>query len=309
MLLDEHKRFIGGSDIASIMGIGWGSPLEVYQRIAEGIDSPENDLMEMGNLIEPWARKIFERDFLVRVHKPPTSIIEGRYRISPDGFIQAWEDPHPVWECKWTGIHNRKLWGPEGTDRVPEHYIWQAQWYMGWTGARSAHVSVVIGGPPTRYYQLRFSQKLFDRARAAADRFWEEHVVPRRAPELTFRDAERAEAMDGGLVAPDVELEASEALAKALAEMDQIAAKGRNEGKRADLLRALVFSVVKQNAKVETPSGLYRVARGEGYDRVDWRKVAAAVQGHVPALAWKAAVEMYTTRVSGKRTVEKMEEE
>lgn len=305
-MLPEHKGFIGGSDLANLMGCGFGTKMEVYQRIISGIDSADNDFMALGRLVEPWARGIFERDFLVQVEQRRPRIIDNRYRVSTDGMVLAWGAPR-VWECKWTGPHNRRLWGPEGSSQVPEGYKLQANWYMGWEGAELAHITVMFGAPPLAHFLVNFDRALFDACKAAADAFWDEHLLPLKPPPFEPGDVEAVRDLDldeGGAPSAVEVVEASEDLWVAGLQLDAARAAKAKAAEEEEVLKALVFSLMPENAKIVGPDGVSSrvVRRNRPTTQVAWEKVAQGLK-HLDPAGFDKLVEKYTTTINGNRII------
>lgn len=65
-LLADRATGIGGSDVASVLGVGYGCPLRLYrQKRGEVPDYPreETAAMELGKLLEPWVAKKFAEKY------------------------------------------------------------------------------------------------------------------------------------------------------------------------------------------------------------------------------------------------------
>lgn len=308
-MLPQHKRYVGGSDLANLMGCGFGTKLEVYQRIVHGIDTADNDFMSLGRLIEPWARRLFERDFMVEVEVRGAHIIDDRWRVSTDGMIHAFGGKPRVWENKWTAEHNRRRWGPEGSSQVPEGYRLQANWYMGHEGADLAHLSVMFGAPPLCHYLVTFDPKLFAEELRVANAFWEEHIIPRKEPPFEPGDLERARDLDleQERQARAEEIEADPALWAAALQLDEVRARRAAVEQEEATLKALVFSLTPENGVLLGPEGKRRVRRNRATTTTDWVKVAQTLK-HLDPAAFDAAVTKYTTTKPGARVIDALKE-
>ena len=149
--LNDRRASIGGSDAPSILGMtSWGSPLSVYQS-KRGLvpDTPDNERLAMGRLLEPVIAQRFmadsgmavitdphqiqtvllERDPGLRCHIYDGEIIVRNDRFpflhaSPDGLCWRENDPRVyLWEAKTVEV----WWKDEWNEGAPGHYVTQCQ--------------------------------------------------------------------------------------------------------------------------------------------------------------------------------------
>lgn len=80
--------------------------------------------------------------------------------------------------------HKDEGWGEDGTDQIPPDYRCQLAVQMAVTGATLARLAVLVGGWDLRIYQMDRDTKLEAMILEAAERFWRDHVVANKAPEL-----------------------------------------------------------------------------------------------------------------------------
>ena len=66
---------------------------------------------------------------------------------------------------------------------------------------------------------------------------------------------------------------------------------------------------MQQNTRLRGPDGARRVARGGGYDKVNWQAVARALQGRVSNEEWQDILQKYTKKIAGARTIGPLKEE
>lgn len=96
-------------------------------------------------------------------------------------------------EIKTANVANMRVWGAEGTDDVPKHYLLQCQWYAGLAGLNDWRLAVAFldseGAMRTyREYQIAFDAELYDALVESAVDFWENYVVPGNPPEMERAD-------------------------------------------------------------------------------------------------------------------------
>lgn len=139
--LEARKKFIGGSDIASIMGLSaWKTNVQLY-REKKGLVMPDdlsdNPLVEYGSKAEEHIRALFELDHPeLKVGYVP----ENSWRNTKYPFAAASLDGWTVDEKNRTGILEIKtatitsaLQSQKWKDRVPDNYYCQVLYYLGVT--------------------------------------------------------------------------------------------------------------------------------------------------------------------------------
>ena len=124
---DEWKEFrkwkLGSSSAASIMGVGFKTPLQLFEDIMEDKETPVNEAMLRGTRLEPVARQYLNDKYgsnlqPVVVEHPAK---KSSWHISSlDGFYERPDGSIFVCEIKCPGIidHQKALDG-----EIPEKYI------------------------------------------------------------------------------------------------------------------------------------------------------------------------------------------
>jgi len=170
----DRAKFIGGSDIASVMGLSpWKSALQLWAEKTGKIqpdDLSNNEAVELGTELEDFVAKKFERKTGLKVRRSPKYYVHKDYphfRAQVDRLVQGTDE---LLECKTTSAWKEKEW--DGED-IPEHYICQVMWQLGITGRKVGHIAVLIGGQKFRYKKIEFDQELFDAQIEAANKFWD----------------------------------------------------------------------------------------------------------------------------------------
>lgn len=191
-----RAKGIGGSEIAAILGKSkWSSPTDIYLKKIPQFEQPpeqQSEAARWGNVLEDviikeWAHRTGRR----YIHLPvslqsddnPIFIanVDG-FELDEDGKVLG------IIECKTTTLYNEELWR-EG--EIPVYYVYQIQWYMMITGLPMACIMCLVGGQRLYYYDFPAVEAIAEEERAGAIDFWENHVIPCVAPELTDVDAER----------------------------------------------------------------------------------------------------------------------
>jgi len=88
-----------------------------------------------------------------------------------------------VVEYKTASIRTMAKWGA-AEDSIPTDYLMQVQFYMWAAGYGMADVAVLLGNEDFQVRTLYRDDGLIARMVAECERFWFEHVVPQRPPEI-----------------------------------------------------------------------------------------------------------------------------
>lgn len=141
----SRRDFIGGSDIAAIIGVSPWKDLYTLWLEKTGRKEPDavNPYMQWGIDHEDMAREAFIRESKIVVSKPSDSIAHEKYdycRASLDGITF---DGEIIYEGKCpTGNKTMEL---AKAGKIEDHYMAQIQWYLMITKAQKAMFHVWKG--------------------------------------------------------------------------------------------------------------------------------------------------------------------
>ncbi len=182
-LKHDRKTFIGGSDIAAVMGMSrWDSPLRVWAEKTGKV--PQKDLsdveaVEIGTELEEYVAKKFTKRTGFKTRRDTRDFTHPKYpymRAHIDRWILG-EDA--LLECKTTSAWREKEW--RGED-MPREFILQVTWYLGIVGKSVGYCAVLIGGQKFDWKEIKFDPVLFEKMVEVARDFWENYVLADRAP-------------------------------------------------------------------------------------------------------------------------------
>lgn len=306
----EDMKKVGGSDVAALAEVSpYASAFSVYQRIVHGVMTPESEAMARGTRLESaviaWCADETER----RVRRSVS--LECRQpwqRASVDALSWGKEASRRVVEAKTSGRWLTAGWGTPGTDEVPLHYLAQVQWYMG-HGLRSGQVHERVADLPLlredfALYSVPYDEDVFLELEDRAARFWRDHVVPQKPPEVT--------ALPQDLETLKRRFPKSTANALDLRALSYEQVSVLDDHRNAVRERKLAESIeVDAEARVKMLLGEHEGVTGfaDGsrltwkQDKpslvTDWEAVARAVASR--ELELTAAIEVFTTTREGKR--------
>jgi putative phage-type endonuclease len=224
-LSDEQKKLratgLGASEIASIVGVGPGKLIDVWeskvsQRPAEDLD----DMLpaELGVLLEQPVADVYARRTgtllapTATFRHPTRPLIlatPDRARFTSEAALQAarafgldvhGQLSHPdalshadrLLEVKTHAARYRRDYGREGSGSVPEHEAIQTIVQMGVTGQRTVDLAVLFRGDfsvKLEVFTVAWNSDLFEALAEAAERFWTDHVLTRKPPPPDASDA------------------------------------------------------------------------------------------------------------------------
>ncbi len=189
--LAERKDGVGGTDIASIAGVGFQDAADVYQEkiAAEVIDRPAHPIMRMGLATEALNAELYAEKYssdVTSLYSPGLmrSKSDPWHIATFDRIAVAVDSPDRAVELKYAGPFFGDKWGDEGTDQVPEGYVIQATWQTAIAVANGAtmlapHISALSGSGEHRVYVIPFSRRLADLLLELGSEFWQ-RVVKRQ---------------------------------------------------------------------------------------------------------------------------------
>lgn len=194
----DHATYIGGSDIAALVGLSpYATALDVWAEKTRRASFKGNRRTRAGQVLEPGILALYAEEQDVDLWFPETMVTAGHTGCTPDAVSSAGYDV----QVKLVGISQAMRWAdvPDGCtgneDGVPPEVLAQIH-YEAWHiaelhGVRDVRGHVVAQvGTDQRVYDIgidrEFSASLIDIAR----RFWRDHVVTDRMPVVTEADHE-----------------------------------------------------------------------------------------------------------------------
>ena len=186
--VEARKSGIGGSDVASIMGLNkYSSPLEVWMEKtgrAETPDISDKPPVYWGVILEDVVADEFKRRHTDLQVKKKNAMLISRSRPWAFANLDRWvldsNGNHGVLEIKTAD----KMMTSDWQDGVPAYYLTQVTHYLSITGLQYAWVAVLIGGNDYREFKIERDEEDIQAVDNAVDRFWNDYVVPGVPPAL-----------------------------------------------------------------------------------------------------------------------------
>lgn len=212
----DRSKFIGGSDVAAIMGVSpWKTPVQVWEdktgRITQAQRNEEQKsksrLFSRGHRWEEPAFLMLCDELRERGHEVKEFAANFRYQDSSLPFL-ACEIDREIWldgelvnvEIKTVHAFAAKKWGEADTDEVPIEYAAQVMHGLGITGRRLCVVGCLIGADSMIPYFVERDDETITAMRSKCVEFWNVHVLCDTPPDpLNFQDLSILFPRDNGL--------------------------------------------------------------------------------------------------------------
>ena len=166
MISTQHDRtaFIGGSDVAAILGVSpWKSPFQLYQEkigaFCEEITREKQRLFDRGHRWEPVVVEMLVDELLDRGHDVQVIDRNARYQDPEFPFLACELDlellidgeEHNA-EIKTVSPFAAKAWGEQDTDEIPLYYAAQVMHGLMVKPRKRAIVAALIGVDDLRLF-------------------------------------------------------------------------------------------------------------------------------------------------------------
>ena len=198
--IEIKNKAMGGSDIGALFGESpWAQPMDIWQRVtgrhpltAEDAEADPDTPASLGSEMEVVLRNRYAKrlsddlgeEIKVRErHKP-------RFHVEHDflaGNIDADVVGHRrLGELKLVLFGDRALWGEQGTDEVPAHYLLQVHFYLLLYDYEMADLFAWFGRNDFRRYEFVRRPEIDALILERAVQFWNDHVIADVPPPLDY---------------------------------------------------------------------------------------------------------------------------
>ena len=209
----DRTRFIGGSDVAAILGVSpWKSPFRLYQEktgaYVEEITLAKQRIFDRGHRWEPVVVEMLIDELQDRGHDVQIIARNARYQDREFPFLECELDLELLidgeecnTEMKTVHPFSAKAWGEPGTDELPIYYAAQCMHGLMIKPRQKCIVAALIGADDLRIHQIERDEETIAGIRAKELAFWQ-RVQDRNPPDPeTAADVKWLYAKDAGEVA------------------------------------------------------------------------------------------------------------
>jgi putative phage-type endonuclease len=205
--LKARKQGIGSSDVPAILGLNpYKSPLDVYnEKISEEIiETPENDAMHFGNVLEQVVADEFTRrtqrkvirDNKIRIHPIKQFMLCNLDRI----ILPSNGEGRGVLECKTASSYARKAWGDT---QIPLSYFAQVQHQLNVTGLQWGILALLVDGRTFESFDIALNPEYLAMQDKILTDFWFDNVLGKMPPPPTVADLEVLQSAVGSVIEAD----------------------------------------------------------------------------------------------------------
>lgn len=297
----DHSSYIGGSDIAALVGASrFKTALDVWAEKTGRSKFDGNEWTEFGDHFERPILALYSKRQRVAegdLSYPGTLThpLLSHLAATPDAIVAR----ERAVQIKCVGINARMvrdLWGDpqDGPEGVPPEVTLQVIWETGIArqvlGIKGelAHVVAMIGTElPT--YEVPFDAQMFDALETVAHEFWQRHVLPDQMPEVLGDDMEslrrvfpRPRKETVSIATPEVIT-----LARAYAQLRSAEDADKREKQR---IGAQLCALIGNGYGFVSPEHGIKVTWAEKAGSISWKEVAKSYRQHAEQAGVSPAV-------------------
>lgn len=178
--LAERRKTIGASDVASILGMGFRTPFQVYlEKLGTLPEEAPSIRQRLGLYLEPFVLELYQEHTGAGECRTQQFMRSRKVPFLSATLDAVRSDGRPV-ELKTVG-HEGDGWGEQGTDEVPEAYHLQCQ-VQAYVAEQEAVdlAALILPRGELRVYTIQRYEPLINAVLPALDAFW--RGVERRTP-------------------------------------------------------------------------------------------------------------------------------
>lgn len=303
MSMIDRTKFIGGSDVAAILGVSpWKSAFQLYQEkvgaLVEEITPAKRRIFDRGNRLEPVVVEMLIEEMQDSGREVQIIARNARYQDSQFPFLACELDLELLidgeeynGEIKTVHQFSARDWGEQGSDEIPIYYAAQVMHGLMVKPRKRAIVAALIGAYDLRIHQIERDEETIAGIRAKEVAFWQ-RVQDRNPPDpQTADDVKWLYAKDAGEVA-----EADDDLLRMVAELhyQKTIAKHSDEAieriaTKIKLAMGNASTLIYQGKKIATWKS------NKPSKKIDWPAIAGQL---CPP---QSLIDQYTKTVPGNR--------
>ncbi|MBT9495340.1 MAG: YqaJ viral recombinase family protein [Paucibacter sp.] len=210
--MPDRKRFIGGSDVAAVLGLSpWSTPVELWMEKTgrtepRPVDIKRERIFARGKKLEPVVIDMGIDKLRERGHTVELIARNRRYRHPLHRFISVEIDAELIIDGEHVNVDAKTVmgfardkWGEEDTEEVPMEYAAQFMTGLACTGRQRCLVLALIGLDDVLIYWVNHDAEAVDSLVGELVDFWVKHVKADAPPDpLRFSDVKALYPRDNG---------------------------------------------------------------------------------------------------------------
>ncbi len=308
----ERRKGISGTDAAPIMGVSpYKSAADVWieKKKPELLAVKESKALYWGTRLE---QTVAEEYALVTGQQLEASRLIRNKNVkwmmcSPDRIITG---SRKGLECKTASDRMSYLWGPSGTDMVPQEYVIQCQHCMLVSQFHEWDLAALIGGQEFRIYHLFADKELWKLMYEQEKEFYTRYIAGNETPSFDWgKDVaefvRKKYPRHKAGIELNVDENGDEILKKALLELLQARGSLATTKKIETTQKSLVQAYMRDSETLKWDERKLHISWRSGRDsiKVDWQKVVEELLPHVslPAEEKQALIGRHSKSKDGVR--------
>jgi putative phage-type endonuclease len=191
----DRSKFLGGSDIAAILGISpWKTATDLW---IDKTTPPREDgrnwqAKARGTRMEPYIVDMIREEYGLQIVARNQRYIDADVPYFAAEIDAETADENI--EIKTVHPFKSREWGDLDTDQLPLHYIAQVQWGLGVHRRQRCRVFALIGDD-LRGYVVERDDETIAAMRDKAAEFWQRYVVADLRPPLDYADSKTLDTL------------------------------------------------------------------------------------------------------------------
>lgn len=190
--LEQRKKGLGATDCAAVMGLSpYKTPYELWlikTGRAEEDTILSEDRLRLRHAHEETIAQEYEIQKGVKLRRANVTRVHKRLPFMLCNLDRVVEGQRKIVECKSSTGFMRHIWGENGSDEAPLHYILQVQHQFSVTEYEEGDIAALIDIDDYRIYPTPRNDKIIAKIEGECERFWVEHVLADLPPAPTTRN-------------------------------------------------------------------------------------------------------------------------
>lgn len=266
-MVDERRTYLGGPDVAAIVGLSpYLAPIDVWRyKVGDSEGVEQTERMRLGLMLE----QVISDAYCAQTGRQVRRVGLVRHKTFP--YLGGHPDRLIVGE---PGILEAKASSRNYGDEVPPHVQVQVQWYMGLTGRAWCDVAL-LANMGLRIERVDADPELFGHLVTVAVAWWKQHVETGVEPPPDGTEAYRRHLAQKFPRSMDIELVATADQALLVEELRVAEAAKAGAELHVETLKNRLREAMGDAAVLVAPTG--RITNKTEAPRVGWKDVAEAI--------------------------------
>lgn len=282
----DRKTYIGGSDVAAILGISpWKSKLKLWQEktgeFVEEISHEKQKTFNRGKRWEPVVIEMLIDELEDRGHVVEVIGRNKRYRDKEIDYLAAEIDLELLIDGERINGEMKTVyplaagdWGEQGTDDIPMYYTAQVLHGQMITGDKQTVVAALIGADDLRVYFVDRDDGVIQHIRSEEQKFWKSIQEMQRPDPTTLDDILRLYGKDNGMA-----YEADEDLMNLIDDLKAAKLTIKNADAAVTRIQTLIGQTIKDASTVIYGGKPVMTWKTQSTDRLDIERIKTQAPG------------------------------